>query len=168
METLIAHLIDAPLANLCVLAGLFFLGIAVVGNISGRIAPGKGGRVAAAVLGSLLFGYGVITHAQGDLPKVDVPATSTPHVGTVSGPVTKKRAFTPPQVDTDLRGADYEGFDTSSPEVCEAECNKDTRCKAWTYVKPGIQGPQAKCYLKSLIPALTLNTCCISGSLRMD
>jgi len=154
MGDLIEHIIDAPLSNLCVLAGLAFLAIAVVGNISGKIgiAPGKAGRIAAAVLGSVLLAYGVVTHVQSDKARTPPPAAA--------------RAFTPMQVDTDLFGADYQGFDASSLEACEAECKKDTRCKAWSYVKAGVQGPQARCYLKDHIPAPRPDTCCISGSLK--
>jgi hypothetical protein len=51
MQELIQHFIDAPLPNLCVLSGLVFLVIAVVGNISGKIQPDKAGRIAAGILG---------------------------------------------------------------------------------------------------------------------
>ena len=49
MPELIQHFIDAPLPNLCVIAGLVFLVIAVVGDISGKIQPGKVGRIAARI-----------------------------------------------------------------------------------------------------------------------
>jgi hypothetical protein len=155
MGDFVEHIIDAPLSNLCVLAGLAFLAVAVVGNISGKIgiAPDKVGRIAAAVLGSVLLAYGVVTHVQSD--KARTPPAAV-------------RTFTPMQVDTDLFGADYDGFDASSPEACEAECKKDTRCKAWTYIKPGVKAPQARCSLKDHIPAPRPDKCCISGSLKTD
>jgi hypothetical protein len=50
------------------------------------------------------------------------------------------------------------------PELCRIACRDEPRCKAWTYVKPGIQhGSAAKCWLKSGIPAVTTSTCCNSG-----
>jgi hypothetical protein len=66
MGDLISHVIDAPIPNLCVISGLAFLAIAVLGNISGRIEPGKAGRIAAAVLGSVLLVYGVVKHSASD------------------------------------------------------------------------------------------------------
>ena len=160
MEELIQHFIDAPMPNLCVLSGLVFLAIAVVGNISGKIQPGKVGRIAAGILGSLLLIYGVVKHSDSDAEaqrRRQPPATPFP---------IEERVFTPMQVDTDLFGGDYQGLDIVSPDACQAECKKDTRCRAWTYVKAGVQGPQARWYLKDHIPAPTPNTCCISSSLK--
>jgi hypothetical protein len=82
--------------------------------------------------------------------------------------VSSQRIFTPMQVNTDLFGADYEGFDSSSPDQCETACKKETRCRAWTYVKAGLKGPQARCYLKDHIPPRRSDTCCISGSVSAD
>ena len=41
--------------------------------------------------------------------------------------------------------------------------NSEDQCKSWTYVKPGIQGPNARCWLKSATPGAKANNCCISG-----
>jgi hypothetical protein len=48
-------------------------------------------------------------------------------------------------------------------EICLQACEKDDRCKAWTYVQPGLQGPAARCWLKSVIPNERVSSCCISG-----
>ncbi len=66
---------------------------------------------------------------------------------------------------TDRYGSDYSGtvMPTADPELCRASCAQDTRCKAYTYVKPGVQGPEARCYLKDPAPAATANECCVSG-----
>jgi hypothetical protein len=66
---------------------------------------------------------------------------------------------------TDRPGSDFGSFTVSpgSPAVCQNACRKDTRCKAWTYVRPRIQGPSAVCYLKNAMPPATPNKCCISG-----
>lgn len=47
---------------------------------------------------------------------------------------------------------------------CEGLCRKEGRCRAWTMVKPGVQGPKAVCYLKDRIPAARKNDCCVSGT----
>jgi TolB-like protein len=71
----------------------------------------------------------------------------------------------------DRFGFDYRGFELSvaDPKICQSSCLADPRCKAWTFVKPGIQGRLARCWLKDAVPGPRANDCCISGvSLRMD
>lgn len=66
----------------------------------------------------------------------------------------------------DRRGQDYRNFNLSSadPKLCKSACDQESRCMAWTYVKPNtIQGPHPRCWLKHSIPRATKNTCCISG-----
>ena len=66
---------------------------------------------------------------------------------------------------TDRPGLDYAGYDLPSPgpELCRKACDSDTKCKAYTYVKPDVQGPLARCYLKYQVPAAQANECCVSG-----
>jgi hypothetical protein len=68
-------------------------------------------------------------------------------------------------------GSDYRNFQVGNadlrnqPElVCRTACQKEAQCKAWTYVKPGVQGPNARCWLKTGVPVASVNTCCVSGS----
>ena len=49
---------------------------------------------------------------------------------------------------------------------CEDACKKEAQCKAFTYVKPGVQGGDAVCYLKNTVPARVSDTCCTSGVVR--
>ncbi|QPF75947.1 apple domain-containing protein [Roseateles sp. DAIF2] len=63
----------------------------------------------------------------------------------------------------DLPGFDYANFNADSPPVCRNSCGGDSRCQAWTWVKPGVQGPTGRCWLKSRLPALVKNSCCNSG-----
>jgi len=65
----------------------------------------------------------------------------------------------------DRPGMDYSNFDLSSPNptLCEQACNSDPNCQAFTYVKPGVQGPNARCWLKNPVPAATPSDCCVSG-----
>lgn len=66
--------------------------------------------------------------------------------------------------DTDRPGMDYDSFELSvdDPKQCQNACVMDTNCKAYTYVKPGIQG-KARCYLKNGVPSSRKNNSCISG-----
>ncbi len=69
------------------------------------------------------------------------------------------------ELDTDRPGKNLRSFDLSSgnPALCEDACEKEPNCMAWTFVKPGIKGTMAKCWLKSGIPSPIRSSCCISG-----
>lgn len=73
---------------------------------------------------------------------------------------------------TDRPGSDYRRFELGPPAPntfadnasnCQSSCQRDGKCAAWTYVEPGVQGPQGVCYLKSAIPQARPNNCCTSG-----
>ncbi|MGE0668751.1 MAG: PAN domain-containing protein [Sphingomonadales bacterium] len=64
----------------------------------------------------------------------------------------------------DRPGSDIRpGFDVTTSSSCERSCRLDASCKAYTFVKPGIQGASAKCWLKHAKPARVANSCCVSG-----
>jgi uncharacterized protein YkwD len=67
----------------------------------------------------------------------------------------------------DMPGSDYRNFDLE-PSIagfgpCKAACESDARCMAWTFVKSGVQGPKARCWLKDAKPHQVRNDCCVSG-----
>jgi hypothetical protein len=66
---------------------------------------------------------------------------------------------------TDRPGSDWKSFDLKAPrpELCRAACDAASACKAYTYVKPGLHGPTARCFLKSVVPEARPNICCVSG-----
>ena len=70
--------------------------------------------------------------------------------------------------DADRVGEDYVGYNMANlqPDFCQQSCIDDRQCRAWTYVRPGTQGPQARCFLKKQVPALTQANCCVSGVVR--
>ena len=74
------------------------------------------------------------------------------------------------EYNTDRRGSDYRSFklDVPDPVACQSACRNEPQCKAWTYVNPGVQGPQARCWLKNRIPGPTQSACCTSGVERPD
>lgn len=80
MGDLIGHLTDAPIPNLLVLAGLVFVAIAVLGNITAKINPSKNGRIASGVVGAALIAGGLMFHAASDTTR----APATPPVGTAA------------------------------------------------------------------------------------
>ena len=51
-----------------------------------------------------------------------------------------------------------------SPELCQQACAKDGECTAYTYTKPGVQGPRARCLLiRGRIASTERSDCCVSG-----
>ena len=54
-------------------------------------------------------------------------------------------------------------IEQDDPANCQAACRAETQCAAWTYVRPGLQGQQARCWLKSKVPQQFQNQCCTSG-----
>lgn len=69
------------------------------------------------------------------------------------------------EVNVNRLGSDYKVFDLAKddPELCRDACDAEPRCKAFTYVKPGLQGPMAKCWLKDPAAAARPEECCVSG-----
>jgi hypothetical protein len=56
----------------------------------------------------------------------------------------------------------------TTPEQCQADCDKTPRCKAYTYIRPGAYNPgdPPMCYLMSEAKELTPSPCCISAIKR--
>lgn len=67
---------------------------------------------------------------------------------------------------TNRPGHDYRDFDlpAAEPEVCRDACSADEICRAYTYVRPGIQGDSARCWLKSEAAPAEPAPCCVSGA----
>jgi hypothetical protein len=87
------------------------------------------------------------------------------HAGTADAIMESKRPSPLADANTDRPGQDLRGFNlnTTNPNDCEAACAGDRKCKAWTYVKPGVQGAKARCWLKRDVPPPRQNNCCVSG-----
>ncbi len=63
---------------------------------------------------------------------------------------------------SDLLGHNLSSFTMRAPDfrICQQACEQDRRCRAATYVKPGVQGPNARCYLKHTLVPRQPNNCC--------
>lgn len=75
----------------------------------------------------------------------------------------------PSEFSIDRFGGDYRSFElTADPEgaLCKTACEGESRCRAWTYTRPGYFGPNARCYLKDRIKPPRTKPCCISGVVR--
>jgi hypothetical protein len=69
------------------------------------------------------------------------------------------------EMNTNRPGDDYKDLDLSeaNPALCRDACQKEGRCKSWTYVKPGIQADSARCWLKNRVAPAFPDECCVSG-----
>lgn len=70
------------------------------------------------------------------------------------------------EYNTDRPGQDYRSLPVPAgdPATCRKLCEADKKCRAWTYVKPGVQGKEAFCWLKHKAPPAVSSQCCISGT----
>lgn len=94
----------------------------------------------------------------------DTGATTTT-TGTTTMPPVDSRTMPTIERGVDRPGNDYSDFDLVAPDLglCRQACADDEKCRAYTYVSPGIQGPKPRCWLKDSVPASTNNLCCTSG-----
>jgi hypothetical protein len=66
----------------------------------------------------------------------------------------------------DRPGGDYARFTVPSgdPAVCAARCDREGKCRAWSFSYPGTGGgTNAICWLKSEVKPRIENACCVSG-----
>lgn len=69
--------------------------------------------------------------------------------------------------ETDRPGMDYRHqAGVGSPELCRGLCDGEPRCRAFTWVRSGVQGPLPVCWLKGAVPPAQPDKCCVSGVVR--
>jgi len=69
----------------------------------------------------------------------------------------------------DRTGGDYRDLEVPpnpTGDTCKVACEAETQCRAWTYVRPGYLGAEARCYLKDHVMPPRHKPCCISGVVR--
>jgi len=69
------------------------------------------------------------------------------------------------QTNFDRPGADYQSSPVPSgdPADCALVCERDRRCRAWSFNYPTDVAGGAVCWLKSSVPARVQDNCCVSG-----
>lgn len=69
------------------------------------------------------------------------------------------------QTGYDRFGGDYTRFEVRNgdPAVCAARCERDARCRAWSFSYPRTAAGAATCWLKNVVPPRIENKCCVSG-----
>jgi hypothetical protein len=69
------------------------------------------------------------------------------------------------QANFDRPGGDYQSSPVVSgdPADCALVCERDRRCRAWSFNYPTDMTVGAVCWLKGNVPARIQNGCCVSG-----
>jgi hypothetical protein len=69
------------------------------------------------------------------------------------------------QANFDRPGGDYLSapVSTGDPADCALTCERDRRCRAWTFSYPTDATTGAVCWLKNSVPARVQDPCCVSG-----
>ena len=69
------------------------------------------------------------------------------------------------QANFDRPGGDYSSAPVISgdPADCALVCERDRRCRAWSFNYPTDMANGAVCWLKSNVPARVQSDCCVSG-----
>jgi len=69
------------------------------------------------------------------------------------------------QASFDRPGSDYQSAPVASgdPADCALACERDKRCRAWSFNYPTDSTAGAMCWLKSGVPARVPDNCCVSG-----
>src|SRR5260221_14510114 len=69
------------------------------------------------------------------------------------------------QANFDRPGGDYLSSPVTSgdPADCALVCERDKRCRAWSFNYPTDVSSSAVCWLKSNVPARVQDSCCVSG-----
>src|SRR3954471_14739494 len=65
----------------------------------------------------------------------------------------------------DRPGVDYSNFPVRSgdPAACAARCEREGRCRAWSFSYPNTVAPTAMCWLKAQVTMRVAQECCVSG-----
>jgi hypothetical protein len=69
------------------------------------------------------------------------------------------------QANFDRPGGDYTSapIPSGDPTDCALLCERDRRCRAWSFNYPNDTVPGAVCWLKGTVPARVADDCCVSG-----
>src|SRR5262245_822464 len=63
----------------------------------------------------------------------------------------------------DRPGGDYfsQPVPSGDPEDCALLCERDRKCRSWSFSYPDVDGASAVCWLKNTVPPRVPGNCCI-------
>ncbi len=69
------------------------------------------------------------------------------------------------QAGFDRPGGDYSNAQVrgGDPRACAQRCERDNRCRAWSFSYPRTTAREATCWLKNTVTPAKEDSCCISG-----
>jgi hypothetical protein len=69
------------------------------------------------------------------------------------------------QAGFDRPGGDYSNAPvrTGDPRSCAQRCERDNRCRAWSFSYPRTTAREATCWLKNTVTPAREDSCCVSG-----
>jgi hypothetical protein len=139
MDQAIEFILQSPIANLFIVAGLAFLGIAVVGNISGKIQPDTNGRILSGLLGCVLIGGGLwlYSHTSSGSPSLQ-PAeisTSAPSITPETSPLISWAVDPAGVCRDDVGGYPRWSEYTWSLSQCQEACKNNSNCQGFAMSK---------------------------------
>lgn len=69
------------------------------------------------------------------------------------------------QTNFDRPGSDYARsvVPSGDPAVCALQCERDRKCRAWSFNYPSVSEEDAVCWLKNSVPQRVASNCCVSG-----
>lgn len=100
------------------------------------------------------------------VPNTNVRPTATP---TAEPTATSEAGGWEPRNDTaSLTGENLTYYPGTTPEQCQADCDKNSRCRGFTFIRAGAYNPNdsAMCYQASVVTGMVTHPCCISAVKR--
>ncbi|HEY0545833.1 MAG TPA: PAN domain-containing protein [Pyrinomonadaceae bacterium] len=120
------------------------------------------------ILGFIWFGTDRAADAQPEtrVPNTNVGITATP---TATPTATIADGGWEPRNDhASLTGENLTYYPGTTPEQCQEDCDKNKRCKGYTFIRAGAYNPgdAAMCYQASVVKEMVSHPCCISAVKR--
>jgi hypothetical protein len=97
------------------------------------------------------------------VPNANLSPTATPTAmptATIAGVVWGMR-----NDNASLNGTNLTYYPGTTPEQCQADCEREKRCKGYTFIRAGAYNPNdsAMCYQASVVTEMVTHPCCISA-----
>jgi hypothetical protein len=157
VDVVISAIQRTPLPTILILAGLFFILLGFISKLGGIIEVSTEQKRLTIPIGLLVLTIGLVLIF---IPP-SIKNTLTDSATDAQNPIS--HAMSNLEYGINRFAGDYKSSYIGSPEECRDACASEDPCVAFSFVKPGIQGVKAVCWLKSNVPPQTPDSCCVSG-----